>query len=135
VAGFDQHPGEVLRQDAAEVLPFVDERSRDARLQVLPMMMVVVPDAGRLVITAYPDDRVLSGLPAELEAFEVSLVIGQQEFAKELERAPLDSEQGVDLHHLVDDLRNGRLPVEGPDGLCTRHQQQLVLPWVSACQV
>src|SRR6516165_4788811 len=114
VAGFDQDAGEVLRQDAAEVLPFVEERARDTRLQVLAMMVVVVPDTRWLVIPAYPDHRVLSGLPAELEALEVVLVIGDQVFAKELERTPLDGEQGVDLHDFIDDLRNRRLPIEGP---------------------
>jgi len=134
VTGFDEHPDEVLRQDAAEILPLIEERPRDTRLQVLPVMMVVIPHTGRLVIAADPDDGVLSGLPAELEALEVPLVIRQQVLAKEPERPFLHGKQGVDLHDLVDDLRNRRLAVEGADRLRTRHEQELVLPRIAACE-
>src|SRR5215472_17882113 len=113
VAGFDEHPGEMLRQDAAEILPFIEEWPRDAGLQVLAVMMVVVPDTGWLVIATDPDHRVLARLPAELEALEVALVVREEIFAKELERASLDAEQGVDLNDLIDDFRDRRRTIEG----------------------
>src|SRR5215472_11868594 len=97
-------------------------------------MMVVVPDTRWLVIAADPDHRVLARLPAELEPLEVALVVRKEVFAEELEGASLDGEQGVDLHDLIHDLRDWRRTIEGPDRLCTRHEQELVLQGIAACE-
>ena len=104
LAGFDQHAGEVLRQHAAQVLPLLDVGTRDARLQVLAVMVLVVPDARGLVIAPDPDHRVGGELPAELKALEIALVVREQVLGEELELSLLQAEQHVRLQHVVLDL-------------------------------
>src|SRR3569833_287034 len=73
--GFDQDAREVLGQYPAEILPFLYGRSRDAGLQILSVMMVMVPYAAGLVETTEPDHRVIGQFPAYLQALQVALMV------------------------------------------------------------
>src|SRR5579859_5015417 len=94
--------------------------------------MIVIPDTGGLVEAAYPDYGVARELPAELEPFQVTLVIGQEIFAEELERAFLQAEQRVGLEDLVVELGLRGLPVEGAHRRRTGQQQELALQRVGS---
>src|SRR5579862_947624 len=126
-AGFDQGAGEVLRQYSAEILPFVDFGARDAGLQVLAVVVVVIPDTGGLVKAAQPDDRVTRQLPAELEAFEIAFVIRYQVFTEYLEGPVLQTENHVSLQHFVDYVGDWRLTVKSSHRLRAWQEQELML--------
>src|SRR5690242_1871971 len=95
--------------------------------------MVVVPDARGLVIAADPDDGVTRELPAELEAFEVPLVIRKQVLTEQAKRALLQAQQRVGLNDLVINLGFGCLPVESAYRDGTRKKHELVLQGIPAC--
>src|SRR5580700_9459177 len=126
-AGFDQGAGEVLGQYAAEIFPFVDFRARDAGLQVLAVVVVVIPDTGWLVKATQPDDRVAGELPAELKAFEIAFVIRYQVFPEYLEGPVLQTENHVSLQNFIDYVGDRRLTVESSHRLRAWQEQELML--------
>ena len=93
-----------LRQALAVRQEILGARHVDtaSALQELAVVVLVIPDAARLMKASEPDHRALGRLPADLEAFEVGFMIGQQVFAEDLEGVALQTEEdvGSDLHLL-----------------------------------
>ena len=68
---FEQRAGDVLRDEPLFILPALDERARDGRLQVAAVMVLRVPGAPRLVEAADPQHRLGNELESELQAFQI----------------------------------------------------------------
>ncbi len=97
------------------------------------MMVLVIPDAARLVKAADPDNRAFRGLPTDLKALEIAFVVGQQVLAEDLERVALQAEEDVGRDLFRVDVGLIEVDVPGAGDFGAPEHEQLALRIAGKC--
>ena len=97
-ARFDQGAGDVLRDQPFFVLPVLDRRPGDGRLQVAAVMVFGIPGAGWLVEAAQPDHGIGHHLVTDLEALEIVFLGADEVFAEYVKLLTVQAEDHVGIY-------------------------------------